>query len=568
MAEKKKSGVSKAIKNRKAVPGKMESECLIQILGTNNGYHYFISPLGELRKIHETQMHEAALQGLFGGKIQWLQKYFPAEAHKGKTKTGAEFNVSMARNHLIQRCNEQGLFDETAPKRSIGVWKDKLSNKPIIHCGDKIMKNNKWIKSGFYEEGIIYPAEPSISKPADEPATLEECREILDGLKLWNFELAQGPEIALGLLGQSFIAGALDWKAHSLFYGPQGTGKTTLARFMSAALGPMAHPPANNFTEAGLRQSMSNQARAVLLDEMEADGTHGTMKAVVRMMRQMSSGEGANIRRGTPGGHAQSFRLNGSVMMFCILPPHMEPQDRARITRLKLLPLKSPADMTDNFGVEHLIRRTKDLAPKLWRRAIDRLDHFTSACSTYKSYLTMNEGLSSRAADQISTILAGMDIILFDGPPEDTDSREERIEIIRPLIDEWTVDEEENEGEQCLVKLYSSPLNVYSRDENKTIGSIILEALDSQNGQFARDALKQTGILVKDFHTQEPYILIANNHEGLHRVFRGSKWEGGGWITALRYLPGTGVTKNAVRFAGTQVRATIVLHHHLPLKGE
>jgi len=90
----------------------------------------------------------------------------------------------------------------------------------------------------------------------------------------------------------------------------------------------------------------------------------------------------------------------------------------------------------------------------------------------------------------------------------------------------------------------------------------------ARQGKFAREALKQTGILVKDYHTDEPHILIANNHEGLHRIYRASKWEGGGWITVLRYLPGTGVTKNAVRFAGTQMRATFVPKPYLPEKGE
>lgn len=73
MAEKnkpaKKNAVSKAIQNRKAMPDKMQAECPIEILGTNGGYYYFITPLGEIRKFTETQLNEATLQGLFGGDL-------------------------------------------------------------------------------------------------------------------------------------------------------------------------------------------------------------------------------------------------------------------------------------------------------------------------------------------------------------------------------------------------------------------------------------------------------------------------------------------------------------------
>lgn len=538
------------------------ASCPIKALGAHNGAYFFMSGMGEIRRFRPNDMNEAGFQSLFDGDLEWLQEHFPITVSGNRSATGCEFNIPAARAHFIRLCSLKGLFDDTTPVRRVGVWPSKSYNDIIIHCGDTVFMNSEWQPAGFETDGAIYPAVPPIKQPADNAANLEECRFILDTLKSWNFELPQGPEIALGLLGQAYIAGALNWKSHGLFYGSQGSGKTTLARFIAAALGPMAHAPTNNYTEAGLRQTMSNQSRTLLLDEMEHDSGSGSMRAVIKMIRQMSSGEGANIQRGSPGGQAQNFRLNGAVMMFCIHPTHLEPQDRARITRLKIKPLTYQT-LPD---IENRIKQAEPLSLKLWRRAIERIEHFQSAFAGFKATL-MNEGLTARAADQIATILAGADILLYNHPPEDTDSWQERMQTAQSLIQDWQWDEEENEGQQCLTKLYSSPITPYGREE-KIIATMILEGMDSQSGNFARDALKQIGILIKDYHTQAPHLLIANNHEGLARVFKGSKWEGGGWITALRYLDDVKAAPEAQRFSGVVSRATIIPAPLMPQKGE
>lgn len=277
----------------------------------------------------------------------------------------------------------------------------------------------------------------------------------------------------------------------------------------------------------------------------------------------MSSGEGAVIKRGSPGGASQSFFLNGAVMMFCISPTHMEPQDRARVTRLKLLPLDT--NSTQSPSIEACIEFAENLSLHLWRRSINRFEHFKKAFYVFKESLR-TQGLTNRAGDQIATILAGADILLFDHPPEDADSIEERIRLIQPLINEWIIDEEENEGQLCLNKLYSSPVHPHARDVT-TIGRTILEARET-DGKFARETLAQIGLLIKDYHRKEPYLLVANNHEALSRLYGNSKWEKGGWMTALRYLPGTHASKNAVRFAGTLIRATVIPACYLPQKQE
>ena len=51
-------------------------------------------------------------------------------------------------------------------------------------------------------------------------------------------------------------------------------------------------------------------------------------------------------------------------------------------------------------------------------------------------------------------------------------------------------------------------------------------------------------------------LLVANQHVGLARIFEGSKWSDGRWVTALRYLDGAAPHSKAVRMAGALTRAT------------
>lgn len=562
----KKNAVAKSIHNRKAMPDKMEAECPILPLGKKGDVYFFISKLGEVRTVRPHQFNEYGFQSLFDGDISWLQEHFPAEPARGKEPTGCEFNIPAARGYFMELCAKKGLYDGSRPLRETGVWKHKASGQLIIHCGDEILINGKWVNAGFEEEGCIYVAAPAIGKPAGIPATTHESEEILTGFKLWNFEHKHGAEVAAGILGQALIAGALPWKAHALFHGLFGAGKSTLLEYVEAALGAACYIPKSGYTEAGLRQDMNNQARVGLLDEAENDATSTkNTQRIIKMIRQMSGGRGANIQRGTPGGTAMHFRLNSCIMLFCILPPPMEPQDLARITCLRLKPLTDKQKNGGKARVNAAIKRAGELAPKLWRRAIDRPDHFERALHTFHCHLTDNMNLSARAADQLGTILAGADILLYDYPPEDSDSIAKRVETIRQLIDEWAVNEtSENEGQRCLNRLYSSPLNP-GRDDNKTIGKAILEAMDADNGKWARKALLQIGLRLENYHTDRPYLLVANQHEGLRRAYRGSKWEDG-WFNALRDLPGVGAAGNSLSFDGVDSRATIIPFEWLPAK--
>jgi hypothetical protein len=62
-------------------------------------------------------------------------------------------------------------------------------------------------------------------------------------------------------------------------------------------------------------------------------------------------------------------------------------------------------------------------------------------------------------------------------------------------------------------------------------------------------------------------MLIANQNVGLSRVFEGSKWSDGRWVTALRYLDGSKAHPLPVKFCGAQSRATLIDDKYVPRRG-
>lgn len=341
--------------------------------------------------------------------------------------------------------------------------------------------------------------------------------------------------------------------------GEAGSGKSLLADCVLAAFGAAAHIPLNDATEASLRQSFSGGSRALVLDESEHEEGGGQVTKTIGLIRRMSSGAGARIMRGSAGGKAQGFSLTGCVYLSSILHSPLKPQDRSRITLLRLLPHHADPDNAES--VRLAIRNIEKLAPFFWRRAIDNFELFESSFSKYRAAF-IAKSLDSRAADQIATLLAGRDILLYDAPP-DSDFIEEQIEKAAHLVTEAQEQSEEGEGQQCLNHLYSSTLDIWRHGERKSIAQGILSVVDSKD---LSERKKLEGIGLKLFGlkiSEETGLAIANRHAGLDKIFAGTRWEKGAWRQALRYLPGAEGTA-PLRFGGVQTRAIKIPEALLP----
>ncbi len=537
--------------------------CPVVPLGHRDGVYYFLSPSGEFRAIGARELRKLPLLGLFDGDATWLRNKFPAHDQDGVVKAGS-WSPDRTAPYLMRACTTAGLFDTSTPIRGPGVWRSKADDL-IVHAGDGLRVNGEWRTAGAMIDGAIYAATAPCARPADQPADRDAGQQLLNTLEKWQFKRDIDRELLVGYMGSAMLGGAPAWRPHIMIVGPRGTGKSWLADCVCAAMGGGARA-ANNVTEAGLRQSLTGEARTIVLDESDAEEhTALQIQRVVGLLRLMSSGEGARVVRGSAGGDSRTFIVSGSACLFAILPPVLRPQDRSRITVLCLEDLASGLEHIDAADkVKAAIEATGSASAGLRARAIAGWGRFRDTFRAYRAAF-MSNGCGSRDADRIATLLAGRDLLLHDDVPE-APVIECEVERFWSLIADAVEQDEDGEGQQALVHLLTSPVDLWRDGERDTVAQIIMKACENKAGARTNNlVLGKIGLRI---HLRETGgvvgLLVANRHVALDRIFRDTRWAAGGWVQALRYVPGAKAWGDPVRFAGVQQRATGIPHDLLP----
>lgn len=543
------------------------SSCPVVPLGQRAGSYYYLSPSGELRVLVAAEHRRTGIVSLFDGQLDWLREAFPAYDKEGNVRPGA-WSEQAASAWLVRACADQGLFDSTLPVRGLGVWRGD-DGQPLAHCGDALGSPGggswSWAPAGAKRVEALYPAAPHIVRPAEQPASRDQGRSILEAVRnLWRFRTEVAADLVVGFTGAAMLGAYPPWRAHIYVTGERGAGKTWLAELVAAALGAQAQPTFNNFTEAGLRQMLTGEARALVLDESEHDDSR-RVERVIELLRHMSSGTGAQTVRGSPGGRSQSFSVNGCAYLSSILHVPLKPQDRSRITVVLMdqLPNGTTAQGQADKARAAIAQAAK-MSAALRSRVLARAGFFLEVVGRYREAL-LARGCDARQSDQLATLLAGRDVLTQDEAPEGEALAAELDPFAGMIAETQAEDVEESEGAQCLAHLYSSTLDLWHSGERQTVSQVVMAALHT-TGTDARRVLGTIGLRVEGWHQDDPApprLLVANEHQGLARIFRDTRWAGGAWRQAMRYLPGA-QPADRIRFAGIQQRATMIPAELLP----
>nr|QQZ50560.1 hypothetical protein JKL49_03180 [Phenylobacterium glaciei] len=361
--------------------------------------------------------------------------------------------------------------------------------------------------------------------------------------------------LLFGWLAVAAICGALPWRPHSFVYGPPNSGKTTIHGLVSDILYPLGLPADGQSTEAGIRQNLGPDSRAVILDEFETDHRQERLAAVMRFARSASSAQ-VPVLRGTQSGQALQYSVRTSLFFSAVNVGKMSPADETRVLMLELV-----AHGDDPEAGRTITRERQFFASMgpLWCSwMVKNVGHIAGAIAAFEVALARE---NSRHRTNMSTLLAGAYVALHGRLPTPEEA-EKWVSDAAGAVRLHAQSHERDDAGDALSHL----LGYLVSDNNGItfpLGHWIACDLAAHKGSKRPNDLGEPGriVAIHDMRfspeSEREGLMIRHGSPAIDRVFQGTKWANGGWIRALGQIPGAFTPTNPMRFPNTpgKVRA-------------
>jgi len=325
-------------------------------------------------------------------------------------------------------------------------------------------------------------------------------------------------------------------------------------------------------TEASVRQMLRGGCWPVNIDECEGGAEDYRARDMVKLARIGSDDDQAPISRGTAEGVAIQFPIRSAFLFASILVPAMAPQDRSRITRLDMDPLTRDPEAA--IAAEAGIDAMEQQGGAIRARMLSRWGQFRRNLLVCRSVL-MQIGNEARFADQTAPLLAAADVLISDKPTE-----------LQEAMDRWGVYFSRSEADlaldperahwRCWHHLLTASIDLpgeHGGRYRKSVGEMLSDNIHGILRKPQLQEMRRRGVSLRDWSGPPPIpppefcqgradrilvnpqaVIIANNHQSLEEIFRGTDWQGGLWSQLLARLPGAAPTRGTVAFGGARQR--------------
>lgn len=403
--------------------GDRGAPCPVQALGYDDRFH-FLDVRGRVSSLTARQLGSRSdLLKLFLGDETWLRQRFPKkknvdDGQGGEREVTVDFHVNSAVSFLMRECGAAGIMHDGLVLRRPGVWRDD-AGLPIVHCGDEVMIDGEWYPAGTRTKGQIWAADghtPRPGAPCDHNVGQQLQQDLQD---YWSWRAAGSAIVIVGLIGVGYYGAATDWRTNGFITGGTGSGKTSARKVIRNAW-PL-HYYSNDTTKAGLEQNVAGRAMPMLIDEASDRRNPNAALDLVDLVLSASGDEGTKGDRGTVGGEGRRIEVAGSVVMFSINPPELQPQ---HLSRFVLVDLKKPdggADYSDQH--RRVADGMKKNGPALWGRAIASWERYVESQQAFRAELR-RVGCTPREMDSKAALLAGWWVLTREGLPGERGARE------------------------------------------------------------------------------------------------------------------------------------------------
>jgi hypothetical protein len=465
----------------------------------------------------------------------WCEQNY-TEFHPKKEETF--FNHRHLATDVISKCQQMGLYKENSERR-FGVWPGQ-DNAALYVNGDELWRNNGEVLNTRFYDGKVYPKSGDVGFDAATPsASKEDVIQVLEVFGQYKWRCDMVPEMLLGWFVCATLAPALERRPHCYVTAPAGVGKTVLLNTMSAMLGPLAYKATGLQSKAALYQSIGGTPRAVILDEAEADSSNRKWKDMLEIARSSYSREeeDAGIVVGGQSGTAKSYRFYAPFFAASIVPGCFEAADLSRWCIFE-----ATGRITNTADKPLSREQARELGARLAAKAVRQWSVLQASLEVIR-HAVMLQGGDARLADTIGPLLAGYWVLVSDSAatPDDANTLVGLCGLNRHINQR-----EETDQVRCLEALLSRVMALpevvsgFLIRQPMSIGEAIAKICSNPTGSLElQNRLTQLGLRVTMMKGRWA-ILVANSpeHAELRKLFRGTKWQHGGWPTTLRRLPG------------------------------
>lgn len=477
-----------------------------------------------------------------------------------------KFHRELCAIWFVRQCRSAGYWDSNRVIRSLGVWPGE-DGAPVLHLGDEV-----WLYGGSKIEkrsivemmrigsGPLYRIQPPAPRPV-KAATVADGAWVREQLDLWNFEGLgveglTGADIVAGWIMPALLAAVAPFRGHTVVYGPAGSGKTTLVKFVRDLASALAGPVIDSFSEAGFRAEISGMARPAFLDEAEASADNhgpGVVEQALGILRRMATGDGSVRKQGSADGGTTTQTAVGAVMMGAITPPKLDSADASRMVEIRLRPIAPPDPQVGggdpDAAIEAARERARKLAPALLGRALLGAKRYRADIVALKAALRRS-GESPRSADLLAMLAAGRRLLLFDTPLDEAGADDEVLFWAPLLVQRRANDVVTNVGADAFAHLMSAESTVYRSDRRLTLGTMV-ERLAKGEREYI-ELLKGYGLQLWETGNDPawesasggpqgrpgPFLIVSNKHPALEKVFGPTRWRD--WRRSLSFLDDLG----------------------------